>query len=58
MTALDGVHFRECWERRIVVDVGGLAVPFIGRDDLVENKRASGRAQDLADVEALDSGDR
>ena len=37
----------------IVLDVGGLAVPFIDVDHLVANKRASGRLQDLADVEAL-----
>jgi hypothetical protein len=33
--------------------VAGLAVPFLGRDCLVANKRASGRAKDRADLEAL-----
>jgi hypothetical protein len=28
-------------------------VPFLGRAALVRNKRASGRAKDLADLEAL-----
>lgn len=30
-----------------------LAVPFIGRAALVTNKRATGRAKDVADLEAL-----
>lgn len=58
LTALDGVRFAECWERRMEVDVGDLAVPFIGRSDLVDNKLASGRAQDLADVQALGPHER
>jgi hypothetical protein len=42
----------------IVLDIGGLAVPFIDVDHLIVNKRASGRLQDLADAEALTSDDR
>lgn len=41
----------------VVLDIDGLAVPFIDVDHLVVNKRASGRLQDLADVEALSGGD-
>ena len=40
----------------VVINVAGLAVPFIDVDHLVANKRASGRLQDLADVEALTEG--
>ncbi len=32
----------------------GLAVPFIGRQEFLANKRAAGRAKDLADIEALE----
>jgi len=35
------------------VDFDGLLVPFISRGDLIEAKRASGRPQDLLDIEAL-----
>ena len=38
------------WANRLVVDVDGLQVPFIGRDDLLTNKRATGRPKDLLDV--------
>lgn len=33
--------------------VGRLDVPFLGRDALIRNKRASGRFKDLGDLEAL-----
>ena len=31
-------------------------VPFLGRGELIENKRATGRLKDKADVEALEVG--
>jgi hypothetical protein len=39
------------------VSVQNHAVPFIGRNALLANKRAAGRAKDLADVEALEADD-
>ena len=54
LTALDGVDFEGAWSRRIVVDVDGQSVPLLGKDDLIRNKRAAGRPQDLADVAALE----
>lgn len=54
LTGLDGVSFQDCAGRVLDVDVEGMRVPFISRDDLITNKRASGRMQDLADVEALE----
>jgi hypothetical protein len=53
LTAITGVAFPEAWTGRIEHVVSGLAVPFIGRAELVRNKRAAGRAKDLADLEAL-----
>jgi hypothetical protein len=57
LTSIDGVTFDECWPDHVVLDIGGLAVPFIDVDHLIANKRASGRLQDLADVEALADDD-
>ena len=53
ITSISGVEFESAWANRLVVDVDGLNVPFIGRDDLLKNKRATGRPKDLLDVERL-----
>jgi hypothetical protein len=54
LTAIDGVDFEGAWTRRVVVDIDGQSVPLLGKDDLIRNKRAAGRPQDLADVAALE----
>ena len=53
LTDVTGLSFDQAWSSRIVHQVGMIAVPFVGRDDLVRNKRASGRYKDLGDLEAL-----
>jgi predicted nucleotidyltransferase len=49
----DGVTFAECFESRIEVELDGITIPVIDIDNLKKNKKASGRAQDLADLEKL-----
>lgn len=53
LTTPDGVDFAECWTDRLMVDLGGLVVPFIGREGLIANKLATGRPQDVVDVASL-----
>jgi uncharacterized nucleotidyltransferase DUF6036 len=53
LTSPSGVNFDECWIHRVVIDLDGLSVPFIGIDGLIENKIAAARDQDLVDVKAL-----
>ena len=53
LTSISGVRFAEAWTGRVTHEVAGMAVPFLGRASLVANKRASGRAKDRADLEAL-----
>jgi hypothetical protein len=53
LTTLPGVEFDECYIDRVVVDVDGVAVSFIDLEGLKKNKQASGRFQDLADLENL-----
>lgn len=53
LTSLSGVTWEEAARRRIAGELGGVPVAFIGREAFVLNKRASGRAKDLADLEAL-----
>jgi predicted nucleotidyltransferase len=54
LTKIDGVTFPEAYARRLTVRLEGIDVPVISRDDLIANKRATGRTQDLADVERLE----
>jgi predicted nucleotidyltransferase len=53
LTNPSGVEFDACFERRIEASLEGVRVPFISLEDLKENKKASGRHQDLADLESL-----
>ncbi len=53
LTTISGLAFDEAWGSRVTHPIEGVDVLFLGRDDLVRNKRASGRYQDLADLEAL-----
>ena len=53
LTRIDGVTFQEAYARRSTIRLEGIDVPVISREDLIANKRASGRTQDLADIEQL-----
>ena len=53
LTELTGIRFEEAWATRERGAFGDLAVDFIGRDAFVRNKRETGRAKDLGDIEGL-----
>jgi hypothetical protein len=54
LTSISGIpDFETAWAGRVMHDLRGSPVPFIGRAELIANKRAAGRRKDLADVEAL-----
>ena len=53
LTSISGVDFEDAWPRRKEVLMEGLVVPVLGREDLIVNKRATGRPQDQADLAAL-----
>lgn len=53
-TTLPGVDFEACYGTRLVIELDDLAVNFIDLENLKRNKRASGRAQDQADLENLE----
>jgi hypothetical protein len=55
LTELTGVEFESAWGARVVHKVGVLDVPFMDRNTLLQNKRATARTKDLADIEALES---
>lgn len=53
LTSISGVTFEEAWGTRVDDQLYGIPVRFIGREALIRNKRATGRTQDKADLEAL-----
>src|SRR5436853_419803 len=53
LTDLTGLTFQEAWPDRVRKPFGELAVDVIGRDAFIRNKRATGRAKDLGDIEGL-----
>jgi hypothetical protein len=54
LTEITGLSFDEAWASRETVLLDGRAVPYIGREALIRNKRAAGREKDLADAAALE----
>ena len=54
LTEITGVTFDEAWPERLVADVEGRPLPFIGRSALLANKRAAARPKDLGDLAALE----
>ncbi len=57
LTQIDGVGFDEAWADRFETRFAGEPVSVLSRAHLIRNKRASGRMQDLADIERLERGD-
>jgi len=54
ITSISGVEFEEAWNARVVTRFSDQEVGALSREHLIRNKRASGRTQDLADLEALE----
>ena len=55
ITEASGLQFKEVYSRALSINIEGIEVRIPLIDDLIRNKRASGRTKDLADAEALES---
>jgi hypothetical protein len=53
LTELTGITFDEAWPTREPGQFGEVVVDFLGRQAFIRNKRATGRAKDLGDIEGL-----
>ena len=53
LNEIDGVNFKQAYPNKLVIDVDGLPVNYISLDDLIQNKQASGRHQDISDIKSL-----
>jgi hypothetical protein len=54
VTSIEGVSWEQAVRGCVQGEYGGTPVRFLGRADLIANKKAAGRLQDLADVEKLE----
>ena len=55
LTAVSGVRFEDAWPSRVQAAFGeDVQCNVIGLTELLQNKRAAARPQDLADVDALE----
>ncbi|GJL70579.1 MAG: hypothetical protein NPIRA06_32140 [Nitrospirales bacterium] len=54
LTSITGVAFEQAWQNKINITIEGRPVFCIGLDDLILNKKATGRPKDLADIDALE----
>jgi len=53
LTSLKGVDFKNAHESRVPIEIDGLVADFVDLENLKKNKAATGRAQDIADLENL-----
>jgi hypothetical protein len=53
LTQVDGLEFENCYPAKVILEIDGVTVDFIDLENLKKNKQASGRLQDLADLENL-----
>jgi hypothetical protein len=53
LMSLSGIEFQNAWKNKAQTDFDSVPAFIIGLSDLIENKKASGRLQDLADIEKI-----
>jgi hypothetical protein len=54
MSSVSGVEFDEAYRHRQTVEIEGMPIPILSYDDLVRNKRATGRDKDRLDADRLE----
>jgi hypothetical protein len=58
ITKIDGVEFADAWPRRVESFYDGVPIALLSLPDLIANKTAAGRPQDLLDLERLQAARR
>ena len=51
----DGIDFDDCYKRKKIIKTEKVKINVISKNDLIKNKRASGRTMDIADAERLEN---
>lgn len=53
LTEITGVDFDRAWVNRVEASLEGERIFYLGKEDYITNKKATGRARDLSDIEDL-----
>jgi hypothetical protein len=53
LTSIDGINFDDAYPKKQVITIEDFTANYIGLNELIKNKNASGRQQDLVDVKTL-----
>jgi len=54
MNQISGLQFEDCYDQKEILEMEGIQIHCIGFQDLLKNKKASGRHRDLDDLENLE----
>ncbi len=54
ITGIDGVNFEDAFKDKEGIEVEGLKLPFISKENLIKNKKATGREKDRLDIKYLE----
>jgi hypothetical protein len=55
ITAASGLNFEDAYKNSIPINLDGIVVHILSIEDMIQNKKSTGRTKDLADAEALES---
>ena len=54
LTQIDGVNFEDAYKDREEIELEGIVLPFISKENLIKNKKSTGRDKDKLDVKYLE----
>ena len=53
LNSIDGVNFDDAFQNKLLINIDGLDINYIGLRDFIDNKIASGRSQDIVDLKEI-----
>ena len=53
ITRIDGVTFKEAYKTKEIIEIEGLRIPFLSKENLIKNKQSTGREKDKLDANYL-----
>jgi len=54
ITKISGVEFEQAHQQRKILEIEGLSIPILSLEDLIRNKRTTGRDKDRLDADRLE----